>query len=100
MVLMLCWGSGKERRQRLMGNLAAVCTAEGEAAGAVVAAKASPCDICRGGEREKATGKEMLEYSMRKKEKVGKGRKFSRNFVLHGLRIVDLFIRVLIWTLM
>jgi hypothetical protein len=93
MVLMLCWGSGKERRQRLMGNLAAVCTAEGEAAGAVVAAKASPCDICRGGEREKATGK-------RKKEKVGKGRKFSRNFVLHGLRIVDLFIRVLIWTLM
>jgi hypothetical protein len=79
-------GLREREKQRLLGNLAAVCTAEGEAAGAVVAAKASPCDICRGGEREKATGKEMLEYSMRKKEKVGKEKTFNRVFVRYGLR--------------
>ena len=77
--------------QRLMGNLAAACTADGEAAGAAAAGKA--CDICRWidgarsppGKRERERdGKGEgggVEYSMWKRRRLGG----VRNLTVHLL---------------
>ena len=73
MIPVWCWASKKvrgARSQRLMGNLAAACTADGEAAGAAAAA-GKACDVGRRIDGATEPGGVEVEYSMWKRRRLG-----------------------------